>query len=466
MLVADLHYDLLFGRPGGYGVCNQGQQSMTTPGCDSPLTLIQSVMEDISKWKGKFTLFTGGLLRHGAETTTTHEIQLMMNEVIDVLSMTAQVNATAGDEDGLSSTQLALGETDFIPSGTFTPDGKQPFYERLLDKMLSSGLLTSTEYSRMLSCGFYYRDLSGTKLRVISLNTILWSTSLRPSLGVGDVDPCGQFPFLESAIEQATQRGRNVIILGDTPPVLNVADALRRKSVKDAAYYWREDFREAYFRIIAAYRFTVAAQIFGHTNTFGFVASNTVGPPLYIIPSVSPLRGSNPSYMRATLDPITGRVVAMRQRYLHENGTWVDGENLEDAITVPLRGLGEHSQKDHMSIVNDAAQWERLAKLRLGGRFLTDRETCDMWCRRLIVCSSLYYDKDDIAHCASLDLPSQKVGLILAIVFTGFGVSSIILAFAYIFSHYSIVFEPPLVLETSKGRHGLFASHSTEGVFR
>ncbi|KAH9577434.1 hypothetical protein LSM04_005639 [Trypanosoma melophagium] len=465
MLVADLHYDRLFGRPGGYGVCNQGQQSMTTPGCDSPLSLIRSVVEDISKLKAKFTLFTGGLLRHGAESTTTNEILLMMNEVIDVIANASQVKGKTGEEDMLSSTQLALGETDFIPFATFTPDGKQPFYNRLLDKMFSSGLLTYSEHNKMSSCGFYYRDLSGTNLRVISLNTILWSISLRPPLGVGDVDPCAQFPFLQSAIEQATQRGRNVIILGDVPPVLNVADALRKKSVKDAAYYWREDFRAAYFRIIAAFRFTVAAQIFGHTNTFGFVASNTLGPPLYIIPSVSPLRGSNPSYMRATLDPMTGRVVALRQRYLHENGTWVEGEKLEGVISVPLRGLGELSQKEHMAIVNDHEQWDRFAKMRFGGRFLTDRESCDVWCRRLIVCSSLYYDKDSIAHCASFALPSQKLGLILAIVFTGFGVLSIILAFVYIFSNYSVVFEPPLILGTSKGRHRLFAGHTTEGVF-
>ncbi|KEG08770.1 beta-fructofuranosidase-like protein, partial [Trypanosoma grayi] len=455
-LLGNLHYDALFGRPGGYGVCNQGQISMVTPGCDSPLTLIKSVMDDINNCRGMITLITGSLFRHGAEFLTSREIEYMMRDVLEVIAQNGTSNNADKDYDLGHSTQLALGETDFIPASSFTPGGKQALYLQLLGMMLSYDLLSSEEYSAMTSCGYYYRDLSGTKLRIISLNTMLWSTALRPPLGVGDVDPCGQFPFLQNAIEQATQRGRNVIIVGDTPPVLNVADALRKRNVQEATYFWRDDFREAYFRIIATYRFKVGAQFFGHTNVFGFVASPELGPPMYIIPSISPVTGSNPSYMRATLDGTTGRVVALRQRYLDENGTWVEGESLEDAINVSLRGMGEYFPKDYLLLAESEARWENMAAMRVGGRFLTEREPCDIWCRRVIACSSLYYERDAIDRCASIQSPSQKLGLVLAIVFTCFGVILVCSAFAYVLIHFSIIFDPPVVLGTGKGRRRLF----------
>ncbi|KAF5224334.1 hypothetical protein TcYC6_0090860 [Trypanosoma cruzi] len=460
-LLGNLHYDVLFGKPGGYGVCNQGQPSIATPGCDSPLKLIRSAMRDVSQWKDSFTLITGGLLRHGTDTIATTEIESMMKDVVVEIANSSR-ESHLKKKGATYPVALSFGGTDFIPANSFSPEGKQPHFTRLLNLLELYELLNSQESKKLGNCGYFFRDLNGTKLRVISLNTLLWSNALRPGFGVGDVDPCGQFPFLQGAIEQAKQRGRSVIILGDTPPVINVADALRKSSVQEAESYWREDFTEAYFRIIATYRFSIAAQFFGHTNSFAFVDSPEVGPPLYIVPPISPVTGSNPSYLRATLDTNTGRVVTLKQRYLSENGKWVEGESLEDAIGAPLREMGESLPKDLLLITESEKKWEKLAAMRVGGRFLTERGACSLWCRRVIACASLYYSKMAIERCASIDLPSQRLGLILAIVFTCFGMLMITFSFGYMISHYKIIFHPPVVVGAGKGRHRLFLEHTEE----
>ncbi|RNF16420.1 beta-fructofuranosidase-like protein [Trypanosoma conorhini] len=463
-LLGNLHYDLFFGRPGGYGVCNQGHPSIATPGCDSPLRLIRSVMDDVSRWDRSFNLITGGLFRHGTDTISATEVETMMKDVVGVIANSSGMSSAGGGESVASRTQVALGGTDFIPPNSFTSEGKHPQLLRLLSLMESSGLISLQESKKMATCGYYFRDLSGTKLRVISLNTLLWSNAQRTPPGVGEVDPCGQFPFLQRTIDQAIQRGRNVIILGDTPPTINVADALRKESIAEADTYWREDFRESYFRIIATYRFSVAAQFFGNTSTFGFVDSPEVGPPLYIVPPISPVTGSNPSYLHATLDSNTGRVLTLMQRYLSEEGIWVEGESLENVIEVPLRALEEYLPKDLLLITEREKKWERLMMMRVGGRFLTERGACGVWCRRVIVCASRFYKKASIESCASMDLPSQRLGLILAIVFNCFGVLLIAFSVGYMISHHKVIFHPPEVVGMRKQRRRLFSGH-TEEVF-
>ncbi|RHW73042.1 hypothetical protein DPX39_040013600 [Trypanosoma brucei equiperdum] len=439
-LLGDFNYDILYGRPGGYGPCNQGQASLVTPGCESPLKLVQSVMDDVAKWEGTFTLFSGGLMRHSMETVTPAEMEYTMKEVIGVIASASGVNGT---QDAASQpTVLALGGNDLSPANSFSPISAQPQYVQLLRLMLSEGLLTREEHSHMSYCGFYYRDVAGTKIRVIVLNTLLWSNSLRPPLSVGDVDPCGQFPFLQASIEWAKQRDRSVIILGNEPPILNVEEAVRMKSVGDATYYWRNDFREAYLRIIGSNRFTVAAQFF-HTGTLGFVASSKLGPPMYIIPSVSPVAGSNPSYIRATLDSNTGRVVSLQQRYLVENGSWVYGDKLEDILHVSLRGMNEYSVEDYLTIAQSEAHWEPFSRMRAGGRYLTEKEHCGFWCRHLIICASVYYEKTDIDYCTTSVLPSRSLGVWLSIISACSGGLALVAALTYGFGSRRIIFSPP-----------------------
>ncbi|RNF00779.1 beta-fructofuranosidase-like protein [Trypanosoma rangeli] len=463
-ILGNLNYDALFGRPGGYGVCNQGHPSIATPGCDSPMKLIRSVMDDVAHWNRSFTLITGGLLRHGTESITTTEVENMMGDVLDVIGNSSNSSSVAGGEGVTFSVQVAIGGKDVVPADSFTSEGRQPQFLWLLGLMESKGIINSVEHKRMATCGYYFRDPSGTKLRVISLNTMLWSNLPHPVLGVGELDPCGQFLFLQNAIDQATQRRRSVIVIGDTPPIINVAEALRKESVADANIYWREDFRDSYFRIIAAYRFVVAAQFFGHPSTFSFLVSPEVGPPLYIVPPISPVRGSNPSYLRATLDSSTNRVVSLTQRYLSENNTWVEGESLESVIEVPMREKGEYLSENFLLITEQEKKWEKLMAMHAGGRFLTEKSACGMWCRRVIVCASRFYRKSSIERCAHINLPSQRLGLILAIVFTCFSVLLIALSFGYVITHYKVIFHPPDVVGVRKGRQRLFSGH-TDVVF-
>ncbi|KAG8343524.1 hypothetical protein ERJ75_000709300 [Trypanosoma vivax] len=455
-LLGGLNYDIFYGQPKGFGACNQAQSSFPTPGCDSPLVLIRSVMDDVAKWSGNFTLISGGLMRHGTDSIPFSDVERTIKEVLGVIS--AASGPGADDENAPHRTVLALGVTDFSPANTFSPDVSQPHFLNMVNLMRSEGLITADEHSSMFYCGFYYRDMPGTKVRVVVLNTILWSTALQPPLGVGDLDPCGQFPFLHGTIEQAKQRGRSVIILGDMPPILNIAEALRKRSAIDASYYWRDDFRVAYFRIITNYRFTVAAQFFSSANTMGFVISPKLGPPMYIVPSISPVTGNNPSYLRATLDRKTGRVVTMRQRYLGKNGSWLEGDTLESAVNMLHAGAKEHSVEEYLKAARGEDNWRRFAEMRVGGRFLIEQEPCGQWCRQAIVCASLYYEKEDIDSCITTWLPPKQSGFFLAIVFTGIGAFVVCASLFYAFWHIDVISKPPAIVEMHLKRRFLSRS--------
>lgn len=454
-ILASLHYDPFSGRPGGYGVCNQAQSSLANPGCDSSLKLIRSVLDDVAKSGSSITLITGGLLRHGTSGLTVSEFETMTRDVVKVLAETHNKTEVKSEKKS-NLVQLALGGADFIPQDRF-PFNKKPNANPVVNFLEMYGLMSSGEKSNILSGGYFYRDLANSKIRIICINTLLWSRSLKPPLSVGDVDPRGQFPFLHAAIEEAGQRGRNVIIVGDVPPVVNLEAAVRENTVEDADYYWRDDFREAYFRIIATYRFTVAAQFFGNSTTFSFVISSEVGSPLYIVPPISPVKGSNPSYLQLTLDGDTGRVVELKQRYLAGNGTWVEGGNLENTISMPLATMDDQLIKDFLLFMENEKRWENFAAMRVGGRFLTHRKPCGLRCRRIILCASFHLSKKSIKNCASVDLPSQSVGEILAIAFTLVGVLSIMVSGVCIVIRRRVIFDPPVVLGAGKGRRLLFS---------
>jgi len=71
----------------------------------------------------------------------------------------------------------------------------------------------------VFACGGYLNRLAIPKLSIISLNTVVFSLSLTPTISPND-DPFGQFEWLEAQLKEARLSGNKVYITGHIPPVL------------------------------------------------------------------------------------------------------------------------------------------------------------------------------------------------------------------------------------------------------
>ncbi|KAJ4461080.1 putative Ser/Thr protein phosphatase [Paratrimastix pyriformis] len=210
-----------------------------------------------------------------------------------------------GNDDALDNYQLACGPNN-------------DYYNKLSEVFNATGMTfqTSDDMATFQRGGYYsYSPLPN--LRIIVLNTVLYSPSNRNFDTSRDSDPCGQFAWLQTTMAKAQQKGESVVVMAHIPPTDNGYDS---------QFLWRDAYADRWFSLLSANR-QIPLSIFGHLHHDGWVLlrpsdvhalavrvgripANAPAPnraddvPFHAhlyAPSVTPSQGNNPGIRRFTL---------------------------------------------------------------------------------------------------------------------------------------------------------------------
>ncbi|XP_030684561.1 sphingomyelin phosphodiesterase isoform X2 [Nomascus leucogenys] len=252
--------------------------------CDLPLRTLESLLSGLGP-AGPFDMvyWTGDIPAHDVWHQTRQ----------DQLRALTTVTALVRKFLGPVPVYPAVGNHESTPVNSFPP----PFIEgnhssRWLYEAMAKAWepWLPAEALRTLRIGGFYALSPYPGLRLISLNMNFCSRE-NFWLLINSTDPAGQLQWLVGELQAAEDRGDKVHIIGHIPP----GHCLK-------SWSWN------YYRIVARYENTLAAQFFGHTHVDEFEVfydEETLSRPLavaFLAPSATTYIGLNPGYRVYQID--------------------------------------------------------------------------------------------------------------------------------------------------------------------
>lgn len=249
-------------------------------GCDTNQNLLSSVLSAMSLVNAKpdFIIFTGDAAAHA------------LSDQSDQLQAIGHVANSLQNTFPGTTIIPAIGNNDVYPDYTVSCD--DPNLSRLYaayEKFIPFN--QSLSFFKMGS----FTVSPQTGLRVVSINTVLYSTKNSPGLGV---DPCGQFAWLRGVLTESRSGGEKVYIIGHIVPGLD-PDLFEPM--------WYPDYSDQFVQIILDYSDIIYGSFFGHMHRdeFRILATSqaskngkgtALNASLLAAPSVSPIYDNNPSF--------------------------------------------------------------------------------------------------------------------------------------------------------------------------
>ncbi|KAJ7675216.1 sphingomyelin phosphodiesterase [Mycena rosella] len=251
--------------------------------CDSPVTLADSMLEEIESLNPIFSIFTGDVVEGATwivdQAEVTSDLQDFNAEMASKLS--APIFPSLGNHDSAPVNAFARTTSNAVNNSQWVYDTQSAGWEQWINRTAAS------------------------ELRIISINTQFWykqnywlydSDVLQP-------DPNGILAFIVEALQAAEDAGDRAWIIGHIP--LGKEDTL----VDQSNYY---------DQVLQRYKNTIAGQFFGHSHKDQFeiaynqnyteqTAENAVSVGL-IGPALTPTSG-NPAFKVYEIDPDTFEVM-------------------------------------------------------------------------------------------------------------------------------------------------------------
>ncbi|KAJ7767281.1 sphingomyelin phosphodiesterase [Mycena metata] len=266
--------------------------------CDSPVTLADSLLEEIQRLNPVFSIFTGDVVEGAVwlvdQPEVTADLQAFNAEMASKLS--APIFPSIGNHDSAPVNAFARTTSHTMNNSQFVFDTQSAGWERWIKAEAASQVDHIS--------GSYSAKVPGMDLRIISVNTQYWykqnfwlydSDVIQP-------DPNGIIAFMVEALQAAEDAGDRAWIVGHIP--LGKEDTL----VDQSNYY---------DQVLQRYKNTIAGQFFGHSHKDQFeiaysnyseqTAQNAVGVAL-IGPALTPTSG-NPAFKFYDIDPDTFEVM-------------------------------------------------------------------------------------------------------------------------------------------------------------
>eukprot|EP01132_Coremiostelium_polycephalum_P007564 gene7564-9299_t len=240
-------------------------------GCDTNYLLFNSTMEELIKRAPNpdFIIYTGDSAGH----------TLPQGDWLESMSTFAKTVAIYYPNTTFIPT---VGNNDVFPDyNTTCSDGNLLYLS-----VIWGNWIPDDQFANFTKFGsFSVKPVPG--LRVISLNTVLYSTKNKNTF---DNDPCGQFQWLEDQFNEASMLGEQVYVIGHIFPGIDTFFMLPT---------WKNQYIVTFFDLIQEYSSVVTAGFFGHIHRDEFrVASYDIDTyfPIFIGSSITPLYQNNPSF--------------------------------------------------------------------------------------------------------------------------------------------------------------------------
>ncbi|KJA25536.1 hypothetical protein HYPSUDRAFT_405070 [Hypholoma sublateritium FD-334 SS-4] len=269
-------------------------------GCDTTGALSQSMLKTVSAQNTLFSIFTGDVVEASVwlvnQTGVTADLKQFNEE------MAAYVNSPVYPVIGHEAAPI-----NSFPRNTTSTSTTAQWVFDTQSQGWSQWIGTASASQVQHISGSYSSVVSGTDLRIISLNTVYWykdnfwlydSDKVQP-------DPNGILAFAVEQLQAAEDAGQRVWIIAHMPP--SSADAFH-----DQSNYFNQ--------IVQRYQNTIAAQFYGHSHVdeFAIAYSNysnqidtTANNVAYIAPSLTP-RNANPAFRIYDVDPDTYEIMDSR----------------------------------------------------------------------------------------------------------------------------------------------------------
>lgn len=264
-----------------------------------------------------FIIYTGDMPEHGGNYDPAQR-NINIDTVLVNLHRMSQVKNiplfySPGNNDALDGNYCLFSDSTFslvngyspYPYQAFniskTPVGNKAFM--ISDENMASG---------------YYSAKASNRLRIISLNSVIWSRSVSTSCpqDIAMQLPAGdkQMMWLEQQLASAAFEGDKVYLIMHIPPG---ADAFSsRNDPSNPVMMWGTDtdkstWQNQFLQKMSAYKNTVAGIFFGHTHMDEFrlifdpVNEAQINQVAISSPGISPLFGNNPGFKLVQFDEKT-----------------------------------------------------------------------------------------------------------------------------------------------------------------
>jgi Calcineurin-like phosphoesterase len=324
---------------------NGGGGGATAPlysayGCGSSLALLTSAVKESARLSSQllttnttsnsetafadtacrvdFIIFTGDAIRHNVNPViapTTDDRGALVNSALTTLHdlfeeyfpgvPTVDLPALDfGNNDLLGDYELNVTSSEpCLPGDNGSPP---PATNEWLVNVTAthSSLFVDGMEAAVFACGGYLNRLVRPNLRIISLNTIVWSVNHWPDTNndtLLSTDPFGQFAWLKVQLENARAAGEKVYLTGHVPPMLqSYTGSLGEPLIKS-------HYVDMYFEMVTAHQDVIAAQLFGHvhSNELRAVPRGVLpdhAPPIMIQGSIAPCYTTTPFFSIVSYD--------------------------------------------------------------------------------------------------------------------------------------------------------------------
>ncbi|XP_024086116.1 acid sphingomyelinase-like phosphodiesterase 3b isoform X2 [Cimex lectularius] len=161
--------------------------------------------------------------------------------------------------------------------------------------------------------GYYMIEMKSKKLKVIALNTNLWTSDNEV-----DKDPGGQWAWLEQLLAKSLRKDETVYLVGHVSPGYDERQGAPPRMGLAKIH------NERYHEMVQKYSEVITGQFFGHLHSDTFrLVYNEHGEPIssiFLTPSITPKRttsgANNPAIRLYTFDTDDGEIVNYMQYYM------------------------------------------------------------------------------------------------------------------------------------------------------
>ncbi len=312
---------------------------------------------------------------------------------------------------------FVLGNND-IPCGDYRTADRSAYAEalaRIWAPLVDRGGSSPQFASSFVRGGYYTVRLARPRLRLMVLNSVLFSTEYRGNCGADDPRAAVEQLAWLSARLRATPAGtRNVVIMHIPPGI----DAFSTDFLHGFVmwHFLRPQYGRALVAMLQSARNRVAYAITGHTHRFDVRFAGNV--PMLILGSLAPVYGNNPAFYLLRV-AASGSLDDLETYAFDETGRSWQGARSFDATwdvdhfdAASLRRL--HGELEKVESARE--RWDRQGggwpPYPVGASGLWGTEWRVAWCAQDLVVK-------DVARCAGTQDRLAVLGLFVAVVVGG-----------------------------------------------